>query len=110
MTRSIQPKPLAEVVRERIDFLREETAALLEEVKALAPLKNIILESDINFREEVKKFEIYLIESALEKTCGSQAEAARLLKIKPTTLNTKIKRYDIRLGNSYKKSVLNQSE
>jgi transcriptional regulator with GAF, ATPase, and Fis domain len=101
MTRGIQPKTIGKQVGEKIDFLREETAALLNEVKALASLKNIILESDINFVEEVKKFEIYLIESALEKTGGNQADAARLLKIKPTTLNAKIKRYDIRLRKLY---------
>lgn len=110
MTRGVQMKKNGKEVGERIDFLREVMAALLDEVKALALLKNIKLESDINFEEEVKNFEIYLIERALEKTGGSQAEAARLLKLKHTTLHSKIKRYDIRLGYLYRKSVPNQSE
>ncbi len=110
MTRGVQLKKTGKEVGERIDFLREVTAALLDEVKALALLKNIKLESDINFEEEVKNFEIYLIERALEKTGGSQAEAARLLKLKHTTLHSKIKRYDIRFGNLIRKPILNPSE
>jgi transcriptional regulator with GAF, ATPase, and Fis domain len=110
MTRRVQLKKTGKEIGERIDFLREVTAALLDEVKALAPLKNIKLESDINFEEEVKNFEVYLIARALEKTGGSQAQAARLLKLKHTTLNSKIKRYDIRLKDLYGKSVLNQFE
>jgi DNA-binding NtrC family response regulator len=36
-----------------------------------------------------------VIRAALEKTGGNQARAARLLGIKHTTLNAKIKRYKI---------------
>ncbi len=110
MTRSIQLKKTGKEIGERIDFLREVTAALLDEVKALAPLKKIKLESGINFDEEVKNFEIYLIERALEKTGGSQIQAAQLLKLKHTTLHSKIKRYDIRLGDLHKKSIFTESE
>ncbi len=101
----IQLKKNGKEVGERIDFLCEVTTALLDEVKALALLKNSKLDSYINFKEEVKKFEIYLIERALEKTGGNQVGAARFLKIKTTTLNSKIKRYDIRSAKSYKKPV-----
>ena len=44
-----------------------------------------------------------LIESTLEATGGVQKRAAELLKIKPTTLNEMIKRYDI--GTRRKKSA-----
>jgi transcriptional regulator with GAF, ATPase, and Fis domain len=98
MAGRIQLKKKPKEMSERIDILREVTAALLAEVKSLTPLKTIKLETGINFDDEVKKFEIYLIESALEKTGGSQKRAAHLLKLKHTTLNAKIKRYEIRLG------------
>jgi transcriptional regulator with GAF, ATPase, and Fis domain len=110
MTRQIQLKKPGKEIGEKIDFLREITTALLDEVKALVPLKELKFEKEIDLDEEVKKFEIYLIERALEKTGGSQIEAARLLKLKHTTLNAKIKRYEICLRNLYRKTALNKAE
>ena len=49
----------------------------------------------MNFYDEVRRFEIKLIRWALEQTHGKQVDAARLLGIKNTTLNTKIKQYDL---------------
>ena len=49
----------------------------------------------ITFYDEVKKFEIDLIKRALEQTGGHQSRAARLLGLNPTTLNSKIKSYNI---------------
>lgn len=82
-------------IQDKIDFLREATAALLAEVKTLQPLKTLDVKEGIDFDEEVKRFEIFLIERALEQTGGSQLRAAQLLNIKHTTLNAKIKRYHI---------------
>lgn len=110
MARSIQLKKNGKDIGERIDFLREVTAALLDEVKDLTPIKTVKLEKGINFDEEVRNFEVYLIERALEKTGGNQKHAARLLKLKHTTLNSKIKRYEICLKDLYKKSAFNGSE
>jgi DNA-binding NtrC family response regulator len=50
----------------------------------------------VNFYEEVKRFEIDLIRRALDQTAGHQSRAARLLGLNATTLNSKIKTYDIR--------------
>lgn len=49
----------------------------------------------VNFYDEVKKFEIDLIRRALERTAGHQSRAARLLGLNATTLNSKIKSYNI---------------
>ncbi len=49
----------------------------------------------ITFYDEVKKFEIDLIHRALEQTAGHQSRAARLLGLNATTLNSKIKSYNI---------------
>ena len=51
-----------------------------------------------DFYSEVKQFEISLIERALRSVGGSQVKAARLLKMRATTLNTKIKVYKIDLA------------
>lgn len=49
----------------------------------------------VNFYDEVKKFEIDLLRRALEQTGGHQSRAARLLGLNATTLNSKIKTYNI---------------
>ena len=51
----------------------------------------------ISLKDVVGGFERRLIESTLESTGGVQKEAARLLGLKPTTLNEMIKRYNILL-------------
>lgn len=49
----------------------------------------------VNFYDEVKKYEIDLIRRALNQTGGHQSRAARLLGLNATTLNSKIKNYNI---------------
>ena len=51
----------------------------------------------VNFYDEVRRFEIDLIRRALEQTGGHQSRAARLLGMNATTLNSKIKTYNIQL-------------
>ena len=51
----------------------------------------------VNFYDEVRSFEIDLISRALEQTGGHQSRAARLLGMNATTLNSKIKTYNIQL-------------
>lgn len=51
----------------------------------------------INFNDEVRAFEIYLIKQALIHTKGNQKQAARLLDMKATTLHAKIKSYNIQV-------------
>jgi two-component system response regulator PilR (NtrC family) len=52
----------------------------------------------ISLRDVIANFERRLIESTLESTGGVQKEAARLLGLKPTTLNEMIKRHNILLS------------
>ncbi|HET7295202.1 MAG TPA: sigma-54 dependent transcriptional regulator [Vicinamibacteria bacterium] len=49
----------------------------------------------ISLKDVIASFERRLIESTLESTRGVQKEAARLLGLKPTTLNEMIKRHNI---------------
>jgi DNA-binding NtrC family response regulator len=51
----------------------------------------------INFYDEVRRFEIDVIRRALDQTGGHQSRAARLLGMNATTLNSKIKTYNISL-------------
>jgi transcriptional regulator with GAF, ATPase, and Fis domain len=51
--------------------------------------------SEISFYDEVRRFEIGLITQALRRAHGKQVAAARLLGLNATTLNSKIKQYQI---------------
>jgi DNA-binding NtrC family response regulator len=57
--------------------------------------REIDIAHGVNFYDEVKKFEIDLIRRSLEQTAGHQSRAARLLGLNATTLNSKIKNYNI---------------
>ncbi len=56
---------------------------------------SIEITQGFSFYDEVAKFEIRLIKRALELTGGNQSRAARLLGMNTTTLNSKIKAYNI---------------
>jgi DNA-binding NtrC family response regulator len=49
----------------------------------------------IDFYNEVERYEIELIKSALNHCNGNQTRAARLLRMKSTTLNAKMKHYGL---------------
>ena len=57
----------------------------------------IDLTNGTSFYDEVNRFQIDLIRRALEITGGHQSRAARLLGMNTTTLNSKIRYYNIRL-------------
>ena len=79
----------------RLNTLRETVLQLLEEVESLAISKPVDIKRGARFSDEVRQFEVSLIRTALGRTSGSQTRAAKLLGLKPTTLNAKIKRYGI---------------
>lgn len=49
----------------------------------------------MDFYEQVRMYEIALIKRALRQCKGNQSQAARMLKLKQTTLHGKIKQYGI---------------
>jgi two-component system, NtrC family, response regulator PilR len=60
-------------------------------------LPHIVMPAEgVSLKEVTAAYERQWIESALESAGGVQKRAAELLRIKPTTLNEMIKRYDIR--------------
>ena len=99
------PSRKAPAAAERLDKIRGLASALMDEAKSLdhenglaetsATIENLNLKSRLDFFEEVRRFEVRLITRALEVTGGNQARAARLLGLGTTTLNYKIKAYEI---------------
>ncbi len=91
--------------RDRLQRVVDLAAALLSEAETLSRdkaftdeatrLKPLDILGGIDFYAEVQRFETHLIKMALAETAGNQAKAARLLGIKATTLNSKIKLFNI---------------
>jgi DNA-binding NtrC family response regulator len=98
LSKSCLNPPTVEEVR--VASLKVLALTLLHQVEALE--KQIAAESapELNLQKEVQRFEAAIIRSALEKTGGRQRRAARLLGVKVTTLNTKIKRHKIVLDET----------
>ncbi|HLM59450.1 MAG TPA: sigma-54 dependent transcriptional regulator [Pyrinomonadaceae bacterium] len=59
--------------------------------------EDIDISRGVNFYDQVRRFETDLIRRALDQTGGHQSRAARLLGLNATTLNSKIKSYNISL-------------
>ena len=57
--------------------------------------------SRVNLRDEVRRFEIDLIQRALAQTRGSQVQAAKLLGVNATTLHEKMNRYGLRYSHGF---------
>jgi DNA-binding NtrC family response regulator len=96
---SIKRKRKKNRFRYRIQDLRRLAAAVSNAVEELGNVEIspdlLVIEDGVDFYSEVREFEISLIERALWHTNGSQAKAASLMRINHTTLNAKIKAYEI---------------
>lgn len=96
--RAVVIAPANEITRE---CLRPEisdpqsVAAISQDGSSTAAVQEI--GRGVNFYDEVRRFEIDLIRRALERTGGHQSRAARLLGMNATTLNSKIKTYNLNL-------------
>jgi DNA-binding NtrC family response regulator len=78
-----------------LDSLREAALMLLREVESLASREEPRNGQPLGLQEEVQRYESELIRHALQRTGGNQRRAAKLLGVKVTTLNCKIKRLGI---------------
>ncbi|HEX8686297.1 MAG TPA: helix-turn-helix domain-containing protein [Pyrinomonadaceae bacterium] len=79
----------------RLKTLREMALALVQEIESFKGPGSFESRPSLDFADEVRRFEIDLIRWALMRTGGHQRRAARMLNLKVTTLNAKIKRYRI---------------
>lgn len=90
---------------QRLEKIKEMATALFDEAATLdyeqalsdanTTIENLHPSSRLKFFDEVQRFEMRLIRRALELTGGNQARAARLLGLGTTTLNYKIKSYEM---------------
>ncbi len=81
---------------EDLSQLAAEMSAGLETIKVFhLLLRPPTVEDGIDFYEEIRRVEIFFIKRALKHTGGSQVKAASLLRLAHTTLNAKIKKYNI---------------
>ena len=94
--RAVVIAPSDEITREclRPEIADPQSAAVVRSDSGAAAID---IGRGINFYDEVRRFEIDLIRRALDQTGGHQSRAARLLGMNPTTLNSKIKTYNINL-------------
>ena len=90
-----QPQELR-TSRRRITALKQLTLELVREVQSIGEVNILEIDNGLDFYNEVTRFEVDLITRALALTQGHQARAAKLLNLKGTTLNSKIKLYNIR--------------
>lgn len=79
----------------KIKTLKTALHDLQVEIEALGKQSDASTDDGTDFYEEVRRFEIYLIERALVQAKGVQKEAAKILKMRTSTLNQKIKLYNI---------------
>ncbi|HEX8922087.1 MAG TPA: helix-turn-helix domain-containing protein [Pyrinomonadaceae bacterium] len=91
----------------RVQSLKEIVLTLLNETQALESetlmselatpqgIRQADIENGIKLDDAVRRFESNIIRQALLITSGNQARAARLLGIKPNTLNYKVKIYNL---------------
>ena len=84
-----------EAFESRLSSLRDVAMELLNVVDCLQTTTSENGNHKVKLYDEVRKFEADLIRAALVRTGGNQSRAARLLGVKHTTLNAKIKRYGI---------------
>jgi DNA-binding NtrC family response regulator len=84
---------IGETLEIKINLLENLIQTFLAEAKVLRDERSKVRR--IKLRDEVRRFEINLIRSALDQTHGNQTAAAALLGTNVTTLNTKIRNYGI---------------
>jgi DNA-binding NtrC family response regulator len=97
-TENQHPIDLQEFTAARIDSLKSLVELVLKELEFLQRANIGDDEEDAvprSFNKEVQYFEEQLIRNALMVCNGNQRRAARMLDMKPNTLNVKMKRYGI---------------
>lgn len=88
-------------LNERISLLKDVSQTLsralemIEDLKIAGTVRLPNVAGGISFYDEVSRFEISLIQLALRYARGNQRNAASLLGLKTTTLNSKIKTYNL---------------
>jgi DNA-binding NtrC family response regulator len=90
-----EPKVAGDSIEVQIGVLKEVALSLLRQLDVIKRSTSHHTIEGKSLHDEVREFEIELINVALAKTHGHQRRAAGLLGLKVTTLNAKMKRYNI---------------
>ena len=84
---------------QQLNALKSLASEILKRIESIENIENnichLVNEDGLHLDEILERFEKDLICIALIRTGGVQIKAARLLGVKLTTLNTKIKRFKI---------------
>jgi DNA-binding NtrC family response regulator len=91
---------LERALKQSIEAMQSAAFALLGAAGSIETALFSSSTRQINFFDEVRRFEISLIERALREVGFNQARASLLLGINKTTLNNKIKQYNIQLDKN----------
>jgi DNA-binding NtrC family response regulator len=93
----------------QVEALNQLTQLLLGAIERLVATAESLeltngppVELGIDFYGEMQRYELLLIHRALRQAEGSQAKAAALLRLSPTTLNSKLKHYAVRAAKANK--------
>ena len=97
-----------QMFRQKIELLKDVAMILVNEIEALENVRSVNISKGINLHEEMRMFEVHLIQSALERTGGHQTRAAQLLGINVTTLHNKLKRLNISLDNLVNAPIIHE--
>ena len=84
-----------EIVEEIVKKVFQEIEEIITNQKSEVETIKEVTDKKIDLVIEVQKYEVGLIRCALSHTKGNQRRAAKLLKVKFTTLHNKIKRYGL---------------
>ncbi len=98
----------AKIFKQKLNVMKEIALVLVEEIEALGYVRSVNISRGINLHEEMRMFEVHLVQSALERTGGHQTKAAQLLGINLTTLHNKLKRLNISPSNLVDAPVLHE--
>ncbi len=105
---AVDPRYDPKVVSLKARHLENLVLNFLAEVETLGADRHLEIEHGLNLREEVRRFEIDLIKYALQRTRGHQGRAAAPLGVNASTLNAKIKLYQLQT-NLFRRAVEHES-
>jgi len=94
-TNNVESRVTRDSMEVQLGVLKEVALSLLRQLDVIKTSTRPSKVDGKSLHDEVRDFEIELINSALARTHGHQRKAAGLLGLKVTTLNAKLKRYNI---------------
>lgn len=84
-------------INNRLEALKSLSHSILGHINELQRGEELTAQPNLDLAAEVSRYEADLIRCALRRTGGKQRPAARLLNVKVSTLNRKIRRYNMKV-------------